>query len=129
MKLKIATSTETEIEIPVPCFSKCNTDWYALLSDNVAINLYVTKDYAMVVNSSLETVIERAAKSWLNNERITEEDFFKKYNEVIKSLSLEPTIHYAESTETENGQEDEDRSAVWADQQAEQQNYNHEQNF
>lgn len=83
IKSKKTVEVEVEVEVNFPIFGKDNYHTYAVYSESHMVVIFtlgkyssISKDYNNVV-----TVIEKCLEN-----KITESEFIKEYNEVLKSI-------------------------------------------
>jgi len=82
MKLKIQTTTTTEVDIELPYYSNFGSNFYKVISEELVISVSAYDNYLEIGKRSL------AACHVFSNEaeKITEEEFWLKYNEVKDKL-------------------------------------------
>ena len=94
MTITLKKEVEETIEIPVPCFlvSKDEKSWIGLLDENTVVEIYVSNGYKSIVNSELWIKQNSLNNAWKEFHSCTETAFFKKYDQVVESMSLHPIL-------------------------------------
>ena len=91
MKLQIKITESKEIEIYFPLFTKSNNMFTGMIDEENIITLLHTESFKAIQAGTAENFGIRIQYA-VNEEKITEEEFFEKYNAVLESLSLIPTL-------------------------------------
>jgi len=82
MKLKIQTTTETEVDIELPYYSKFGSVFYKVISEELVISVSAYDNYLEIGRRTCSGSHPFSNES----EKITEEEFWLKYNEVKDKL-------------------------------------------
>jgi hypothetical protein len=92
MTIKITEETEKQIEVREPSFWRHGNNWVALINKETVIVLYKSENLVAVRSASAEMLKGDIATANSRYELCTEEEFLTAYANVLKSISLEPTL-------------------------------------
>ena len=82
-KKTVEVEVEVEVEVNFPIFGKNNYHTYAVYSENHMVAIFTLGKYSSICkdNNNVVQVIEKCLEN-----KITESEFIKEYNEVLKSI-------------------------------------------
>lgn len=94
MKLSINTTETKEIDLELPAFFRSKNGYYyrAVLSENDYRQLFVLAQVSTIRVDSPDNNKREIAEAFQTYDKITEVDFFEKYDAVLESVSLTPTL-------------------------------------
>jgi hypothetical protein len=92
MTIKVKKETEQEITVTPPMFWKSGDTYTALLDESTAINFYIGKDYTAIQHATPEELKLRIEIAHNYFSLCAESEWMEKYNEVLKSISLQPIL-------------------------------------
>lgn len=83
MKLTITAQTTQEVEIAIPSYTKCNGEFFAVLSEKTVIKLYAYRSSKSYIISRNPTVNDAYGKG---HEIIAKETFFDEYQRIVDDI-------------------------------------------
>lgn len=83
MKLTITSTTTQELEIAIPSYTKCNGDFFAVLSEKTVIKLCIYKPGKSYIISRNANVNDAYGKGY---EIIAKETFFDAYQTAVDDI-------------------------------------------
>ena len=93
LKTKVSVYQEVEVNIETPAFFKALVGLVAVISEDNVYKVYHNDTYTSIQNGTLETM--KSEIEYMKDEnRITEEEFMKLYNQALKMVTLKPVMEY-----------------------------------
>jgi hypothetical protein len=92
MTIKVKKETEQEITVTPPMFWKYGHKYTALIEEDTAISFYNGSHLFTIRHSSPDFLGDEIEEAINYGNLCSESEWMEKYNEVLKSISLQPIL-------------------------------------